>query len=603
MEPETQTQTETQMPPAPPEAPAPPMPEASPPPAPPNRRNQMLMLGGAGGLLALCCCLIIIIGALVWADPFGWGLLSFLQSGDPLVAAVPADVTAYIAFDVTKLASPEMQKLVEAFSGLPGAQEVTTPEQAIQRLDDDMRERLGLTFTDDIQPWIGRHAGLAVTDLNYQALVGDTTGQFVLLVEARDARKAGEFVTKFTQGLSDNSGTTFSATEYEGVTLYTQAGGGEPLVVAHSKKILFLGNSLPALQRLLDVQAGNADPLGKDAAFTDLQRQAPKNALFSFYFPGEALVRINSENQQNLGLNLPDNSAALEAVRGALATFSAVEAGVRVDLVVAYDESLLPALNLEVLKLAPGLTTLERLPDGVLAYGVGTRLDLVLENARATMEESDPGAFDEAMGSFERQFGFNPASDFFAHLNGDYAIALLRDPNGFMAQSELGEIGFAAIAQSGNDAALQTTLAQLNAALEDNGTSVAGQSLGGIEAFGLEATPGSDPAVLYGVGQSWMSIASSADVFSALYQPGDTLAASATHRELWAAFPAGTAPAFYMDVQGVLRLAQDSPLAAESPVDKETLAALAPIRAVAAGVRPYAAGLFRMTVLVFVEKP
>lgn len=606
MEPETppSTPAETQLhlSPASAETSAPP-PPASPPPAPPNRRNQLLLLGGAGSLLALCCCFVLLTGAVVWIDPFGWGLLSFLRAQDPLVAAVPADVTAYLAFDVTRVESAEMQKLVEAFSGLPGAEGVTTPQAAIDRLDADLQEQLGLTFTDDIQPWIGRHVGLAVTDLRYQPLVGDPAGDFVLLVEARDARQADAFVAKFTQGLGASSGTTFSEIEYEGVTIYIQQGGEEPLAVAQSKKVVLLGNSVPSLERVLDVQAGNADPLSKDAAYTDLQRQAPKDILFSFYFPGEALVRLNAENQQNLGLPLPNNQAALEAVRGALLTVSAVESGVQMDIFAAYDESRLPAFNVEVLTLAPGQVTLERLPEDALVYVQGTRLDLMLENARAALEASDPGAFDEAMESFEQQFGFNPASDLLAYLNGDYAVALLRDPHSFFAQNELGEIGFAVVAQSGNDAALQATLARLNAALEDNGTPVEGQSLGGIDAFGLGFIPGAEAAAYYGVGQNWLSIASSAEVFSAFYQPTTTLAASATHQQRWAAFPAGTAPVMYVDVPGLVQLSQDSPLAAQAPIDAETLTALAPIRAVAMGAQPYADGLFRATLIVFIEKP
>lgn len=598
-----EAQTQLHLPPASSETPPPPAPEASPPPAPPNRRNQLLMLGGAGGLLALCCCLVVMIGAVVWVDPFGWGLLSFLRSGDPLVAVVPADVTAYVAFDVTKLASPEMQKLVDAFSGLPGAEGVTTPQEAIDRLDADLQDQLGLTFTDDIQPWIGRHVGMAITDLNYQSLVGEATGEFVMLVEARDARKADEFVTKFTQGVGANSDTTFGESEYEGVAIYVQDGGDEPLAVAQSKKIVFISNSVPALQRLLEVQAGNADPLSKDAAYIDLQRQAPQDVLFSFYFPGEALVRINSENQQSLGLPLPNNQAALEAVRGAIVNFSVVDAGVRLDLFGAYDESLLPASNIALLKLAPGQATLERLPEDALAYVLGTRLDLVLESIRTSLDESDPGAFDEAMESFEQQFGFNPASDLIAHLNGDYVFALLRDPNSFFARNELGEIGFAVVAQSGNDAALQTTLGQFNVFLEDNGTPATGQSLGGIDAFSLGVAPGADPAVCYGVGQNWLGLASSAEIFSAVYQPTATLAGSTAHQAMWAAFPAGTAPVFYADVPGIVRLTQDSPLAAESPIDEETLTALAPIRAVAAGAQPYANGMFRVTLIVFIEKP
>jgi hypothetical protein len=342
--------------------------------------------------------------------------------------------------------------------------------------------------------------------------------------------------------------------------------------------------------------------LSKDPAFTALIAQAPKNRLLNAYLPGSAFTTLVEQSQRAQNLPMPQMQDSLAALKGLALFVTIINEGVRIDSAAQYDDSLLGADQAALIKNPPTATALERLPEDTLLYALSQRPDLIWKAYKDGMESVDPGAFDEAMTSFENQFGFNPDVDLFPFLTGELAIAVVPDENSALAQSDQLNLGLALLAQSADDVAVREALDKFDVLQADTGATVETETLEGIEAHLFGFLPGETLAV-YGAGQSWLTIATSPEVFAATYAPTASLANSAEHQAVWASFPSGTRPAFFVDMRGLLALVQDSDLDNFVPVDEQALAYLAPFRAIASGAQPFAQSTLHSTAIIFIEKP
>jgi len=89
------------------------------------------------------------------------------RTGDPLASArmVPADVDFAVTIDVLQLGEGErLERLVATFADpLFEAGTIAEPFDLVEAIDEAMLEETGLTLSDDVLPWIGRSATMAVS--------------------------------------------------------------------------------------------------------------------------------------------------------------------------------------------------------------------------------------------------------------------------------------------------------------------------------------------------------------------------------------------------------------------------------------------------------
>lgn len=563
-------------------------------------QNRNILIGVIVGLLVLgCCCLAVTIGVVV-ADPFGWHLLSgFAGQADPIASAAPAGAPVYAAVDLKALTSAKVARVLKAFADVPGGSDYSSPDQAIKQLDQNLDKQLGLTFTGDIQPWLSGNAGLVVAEL--PAPGSSSQGAFVLIVEARDTKKADAFIAKFIAAVAKNSNNTPSETDYQGVTLHTLApGSSEPGVIARSKKLVLLANSETAVQDVIQAQTGKIPALASSADFKQMRGQLPGGGLLTLFIGGPSLETFVKDYQNSpggLGANITPAQAGLDAVRSVALELSAVDQGLRLDTAVAFDEQKLTDAQRQMFTARLDETASRLLPENTLGYVAGQGLDQAWANYRAGM---DPNDFKDMLSSFEKQYGFNPETALFPYLKGNWLLALVPDPDSIVAQGmSSGDYGFVGLAETNNPTALSQTIETFNAKLEDSGATIDARTIGKAQAYVL-GSQGKTMAV-YGLGQGHLALASSEKVFTDIFDQNKTLADAGGYQQVWRAFPGNTQRIFYADVAGIVKLARDSLSGNQlQSFDKEAAPYLKPVESVALGSLPLKNGLAQSTLIVFI---
>ena len=566
-----------------------------------NPKNRNLIIGGVAGLLLVCCCCVVAGGALVVVDPFGWGLLAFLPGrGEPISAAIPADAPVYSTMDLTALSSPQVARVIKAFADVPGLQDYAGADNMLEELDKNLQDELGLTVTGDVTPWVGKYAGIAVSEIPQNP---DNPGEapFVIMVEARDKAKAEAFIAKLVEALAQKSGTTPASAAYQGVTVHTVAqASGEPVVVALSKNLVLLSPSESAVQAAIDVQSGAAPSAAKAADYASVRRQLPSNSLLTVVAGGPALRTYLEELQAlqgGLTSGLDPTQAGLKAVQSVGLALSVVEEGVRLDSVIVLDEAQLSDTLRQYYAAAGDSQMAKRFPADTLLYLAGQRPDLMWAMFRDAM---DPNDFSDAMQAFEGQFGFNPDEALLPYLQGGMSVALVPDADSPLA-AEVGDFGYAALLETNNAAALGETLTTLNGTLEQQGMVIEERTVGSETAYVVSA--GDQPLAFYGIARDVLTLASSEAVFAGLAGQGQAaLADNPDYQKVWRAFPAGMRPAVYANVAGLVDLARQSmPDSTVASFDEQVLPYLQPISAVASGVTPLKNSVVQSTFMVFIE--
>jgi len=119
----------------------------------------------------------------------GGALVALRASGGvDLAARVPGDVTAFVSFDLRP--SGDQQEAIEALLGrLPEDKRA----DVLDAIDDGLEQvfaETGLSFANDIKPWVGPNVGVVVPKLDASALTGGPP--VVGLVSVRDEAGARE---------------------------------------------------------------------------------------------------------------------------------------------------------------------------------------------------------------------------------------------------------------------------------------------------------------------------------------------------------------------------------------------------------------------------
>lgn len=588
------------------------------------------------GLLAVCLCLIAGAAAFVALDPMKLHIVERLAGRyDPVARAIPADAPVAAQLDLLALANERTDRLLAAFADMPGAEDAGSVDEVISRLDESLNKELGLTFTDDVKPWLGQYAGLAITEVPLpgtnrgQAPGGRAAGlalasgaqdvKFALVVETRDQAKSDAFVKKLVDGAEKNTGKPAATTDYEGVTLYTleAKSGDQPVIVARTGDVVVLGNDVAAVRKVIDTQAGRAAPLADQPAYQELRNLLPKERAFTVLMAGESLLGLTKALLGTLA-ETPYGSGGLpavpeqtlqqyESIRAMGVSLAPVDDGVRLDMATLYDESKLTETQRKQLQTGGGDMMLPWLPDKTLLYAAGNHFDVAWDVYReALVAQVGEEGFSEVMDSFEQAAGFR-AEDLFAVLNGGYAMAVLPDEGGLiggLSGTEGPTLGFAILAETSDENAVLNMLDQLNERLTGMGgdVEIKTQELAGVEAYTLGSSYGRTPYLVYGVGKGHLALTTSTGLFTDIHDGGATVADAEAYKFVTARFPKDMSMSLYVDVRGTIELLKTLPGFAGEAYEEEAGVYVAPFKALAMGNR-YATGVGQSAIIVYVEKP
>ena len=196
-------------------------------------------------------------------------------SGD-LADYAPADSPLYIEGVIRPEGElgDNIEALVENVSGLSDPGQLLI-DQINQGLAEDP-ESEDFTYEDDIEPWLGERAGLAVGSFTESA-----EDDVVAVIEVTDTGAAQDFLDRIVETSSED----LMEASYEGVDYVVESEGAAVGIV---DDVLAVGGTEAKFEELVD--AGSGEGLSSDEDFEQTISEAPDESLVDFYIDSTAFL-------------------------------------------------------------------------------------------------------------------------------------------------------------------------------------------------------------------------------------------------------------------------------------------------------------------------
>jgi hypothetical protein len=324
----------------------------------------------------------------------------------------------------------------------------TIAEAALEDADCDV------DYVDDIEPWLGDRAAFA-------GVPGADGAEpdAVAVLQVTDASAAEDGLAKLaacvsTDGVStgsdssDSTGSDSTGSDSTGAFAFT----GDYVVIAETQEIA------DAV-----VKGGESAPLSDDEQFTaDMDRMGDPG-LASFWVDVPAIVDAAKQSGADTD-QLEMAGLDFSQVTSVYGTFRAGSDNIELALLSSGEQIV-----------ENGETTVGELPDTTLVAlsvsGLGDAVPGQWERLRDTLEEIDPGTFDQQVAAFEQETGLALPEDAATLLGDNLTVAL--DSEGL--DSDTFSMGFdpeavnAGVRFSGDAEAIQDVITRAQAALEAQG--------------------------------------------------------------------------------------------------------------------------------------
>jgi hypothetical protein len=345
---------------------------------------------------------------------------TFLSTSVEAAEVMPPDTEVFISIDFLQLIEGDARKLndtiismIEA-SGEVSVADMQDVEGFVSEIDAEMEEALGVDFTDDIRPWVGRTVSISLSDFDGVSL-GDVP-DILVVVETRDGEATDAFLVDLAAGIERATGVDVAQGAYNGVSLYIAADDFEfdpPLVFARIGSMVAFGTQ-NAVEAAIDADAGAS--LADNEAFAAVMDALPSDRIMSFYVdPGAFTEALET------GSSIEDIG-----VDGVGASLSIADYGVRVDSVVLGEE---PAAGLAL----TGGGVVGDLPKDTLFMFAGWSVASYWDLAVGAVGGSE---IDDLLAEAEAELDID-IEGLLRALDAPSAVALVESKSGVMAQ-ELG---------------------------------------------------------------------------------------------------------------------------------------------------------------------
>lgn len=577
---------------------------------PPNGRFRRLLWGST--LIALL--FLILAGLTLWLDPFGWSVLDRLSGRyDATATAVPPNSLVYVGVNLLNGNIEDMKALRDTFA-TPLADADVNLDDAQQEFTDMLATDYGLTFADDVQPWLGQYLGFALLDVTLGEFDSTPDASWLLLAETRNGSAADAFLTKVAAAWAENNDATPVSESYNGVTItaFVAERPGAGLALAQSGRMMLAAANSDVLKQAIDAQKGEslADKAEYQTAVADL----PDARMVTMYMDGAQLTDMVQEmNASMSGLLMTSATSALptDGLRGTAVSLTFIDAGLQIDSINTYDPDALPAAQRALLSnaYATAPVSLSLYPENTFFYVGVQGLGAIWETYRDLLvaQMGDPEAYAEAMALFARDFGVNPDTDFFPYLGQEIAVGLMPGDSGVFAEEMDLPLEALMLLGTNNETALAASLEAFTAKVSDPDSGLG--EVNRLDSNGLIlyefATPFSESAqFMYGLGRGYFYLGTSVAGAQALqFGGGPSLADNAGYRTAVAALPTDMVPTMYLDLRSMISVIRSS--AAASGMDMagfdQTAAVLYPLHTIAAAARVSETAAQQMMIL-FIER-
>lgn len=533
--------------------------------------NRMLIIGGLVGLAAVA---VLVIGAIV--------LIPRLLGADEnaIAGVMPPETSLLVELNALNLASEDASRVARAFEDVLAEGDVEfdgdDPASLLETLDADLDNATGLTITDDVLPWIGTNMGIGLIELDIEAFDQGEMPQIIFAATIRDIDAADVFIEDLVDAIEDESGNKVDDVEYGGALVFEVDSDfeDERIAFGRSSEIFFITTNMDTMEEAIDAQ--NGENLGDIAEYQDTVAELPGDRAITIYVSSQGIEDTANGLEDSGEVDGFDaNTIEDLGLTGVGMAATIIPEGIRVDFVGNY-ESLTEEQQEMMDAQSDKSETAEFLPESTYVFLIGHRLDLIWQSSIDSLEASgiSEDDFDEAMDMFDDMFGFNPNDDLLPLLNGEFSLAIIDSDVGPIADEFDTDLGAVLMLGSSEGEELVGLMEDFTDGLEDQDLSVDDTANDDVTIYEVE-DPGGALIGAYGLSEDYLVAATSGESIENLFAGEANLADSDKYKNAWDAFPRGTIPVMYMDLQGLFTALEDVDPTMEDVLDVNPVYAFA----------------------------
>jgi hypothetical protein len=561
-----------------------------------ERRKLWIVLGGIGGALVICIAAIVII-ALIF-DP--WGIVSRLTGKyDPIAQAAPPETQMLMNVNLLQIQSKDLVDLINIFVQAAGEEPYADIMALMDEMEEDIEPETEIIFSEDILPWLGQFAGLGMKDFKFGEYF-ETELDFFVIVEVRNKKKADEFLLKVMDEMRQENDENFLEETYERATIYEldTEYEGDRFAFVRSGSLLILSNRSEVIKEVIDASKG--DSIADTEAYQQAVSELPKDRLLTFFMDLSFLESF----YENLELPTDlESGAEMDMLAGIGMSISAVEVGLQMDYIIAYNLDQMTEEQIASMQMEAGEPmTASLFPQETYIYMASENLDQSLEGLQegllGVVEEEE---IEEAMELFEEQYGINPQTDLFPYLDGEWALGILESSQGMLAEQLGIPLNLMLVIESSDQDALLSAAEKIADSLENTGQfDVLQTESNGIQLFELRDPIYQETAFGYAVKDNILFISFDTWAIEDVYGDRVSLDQYSRYKDGWEAFPKDMRPIMYIDVEGILRFLTEE-LGELSLAEEEDVAGFKPIKTVELAARIIDENLLHAAMIIFIE--
>ena len=282
-------------------------------------RSPLVLISAAGVLVA---------GAVAVA-----AVLLLAQPNPSVEKMVPA------THDVMVIANlnPSLAQKVNLLRAVHSFPDTRTDAAIATKLDDALKQS-GLSYTTDVQPWLGGEVGVSAK-LNFES---GADSPYALFLTSRDDAKAKAALAKLRSGTIGKKYTWRDET-YNGISVSSGTPtitSEKPTAYSYVDHVVVIASSSAIIREIIDTDQGRSARLVDSSDFKATMTLLPSDRVGTGYISGASLVAgVKKQMAKPSTLGLPalktlDDLNALQGIGGAV---SATGTGVAFDLAVKLD--------------------------------------------------------------------------------------------------------------------------------------------------------------------------------------------------------------------------------------------------------------------------
>lgn len=401
--------------------------------------------------------LVIVAGVAAWFLLQNRSVADFVDDGvDYSITAVPPQSDIYLGIDLLSFTDPDVRAVGDLF--------VAQGDEAFGQLEADY----GVQFPQDFVGWVGESASFVVLDVQRDPFTAEIGGDWVLIMESRNARNGRSFVETVTTHWQENGRSVEELQNETEQSLFVSptADGTRTQAIAATERLVLLGTA-SAVRQAVDTISNPS--LADDATFMTLRERAGAERPFIFALQTAKLAEIGLDAAlEQSPIALPD--IPLDGYGLTVGTITPTANQLQIEAFTQLDRGRFTAVQQQLLDTtAEDGETAVHVPDDALVYvnGSGTHL---LWSLYGEAVAADAGVDNPLLPLIEQAsglLGVDLEADLIALLDGNTAVALFPGDGAAVPALAEAQLDGAVLIQSSQPKEIAKSLEQLHLSLTE----------------------------------------------------------------------------------------------------------------------------------------